>query len=172
MLSLFKKYYSANCEQDDLISIGTVGLIKAISTYRPDKGVRLATYASRCVENELLMYFRSQRKSAGDVSLSDALEGDGESGLSVEDVLYEEDDILDRLSRREDGRRLRKLVETALDPREKEIVVLRYGLGGGEPLPQRTVAARLGISRSYVSRLEKRALEKLRAGLEGRGFRP
>ncbi len=167
MLSLLKKYYSATCDQDDLISIGTIGLIKAISTYRSDKGVRLATYASRCVENELLMYFRSQRKSAGDVSLSDALEGDGDGGLSIEDVLYEEDDILERLSLREDSRRLLGFVETALDPREREIVTLRYGLGGREPLPQRTVAARLGISRSYVSRLEKRALGKLRACLEG-----
>ena len=162
-----KKYYSATCDQDDLISIGTIGLIKAISTYRAEKGVRLATYASRCVENELLMYFRSQRKSAGDVSLSDALEGDGDGGLSIEDVLYEEDDILERLSLKEDSRRLLGFVETALDPREKEIVTLRYGLGGREPLPQRTVAARLGISRSYVSRLEKRALGKLRACLEG-----
>ncbi len=167
MLSLLKKYYSATCDQDDLISIGTIGLIKAISTYRAEKGVRLATYASRCVENELLMYFRSQRKSAGDVSLSDALEGDGDGGLSIEDVLYEEDDILERLSLKEDSRRLLGFVETALDPREKEIVILRYGLGGREPLPQRTVAARLGISRSYVSRLEKRALGKLRACLEG-----
>lgn len=167
MLSLLKKYYSATCDQDDLISIGTIGLIKAISTYRAEKGVRLATYASRCVENELLMYFRSQRKSAGDVSLSDALEGDGDGGLSIEDVLYEEDDILERLSLKEDSRRLLGFVETALDPREKEIVTLRYGLGGREPLPQRTVAARLGISRSYVSRLEKRALGKLRACLEG-----
>jgi len=167
LLSLLKKYYSATCDQDDLISIGTIGLIKAISTYRADKGVRLATYASRCVENELLMYFRSQRKSAGDVSLSDALEGDGDGGLSIEDVLYEEDDILERLSLREDSRRLLGFVETALDPREREIVTLRYGLGGREPLPQRTVAARLGISRSYVSRLEKRALGKLRACLEG-----
>ena len=167
MLSLLKKYYSATCDQDDLISIGTIGLIKAISTYRAEKGVRLATYASRCVENELLMYFRSQRKSAGDVYLSDALEGDVDGGLSIEDVLYEEDDILERLSLKEDSRRLLGFVETALDPREKEIVTLRYGLGGREPLPQRTVAARLGISRSYVSRLEKRALGKLRACLEG-----
>ena len=166
---IVKKYYSMNCEQDDLISIGTVGLIKGISSYRPDRGVRLATYASRCVENEILMYFRSQRKSASDVSLSDALDNDGEGGLSIQDVLYEEDDILERLARKEDSRRLRRLVGTLLDQREREIVSLRYGLGGRPALPQREVAARLGISRSYVSRLEKRALEKLRRGMETGG---
>lgn len=166
---IVKKYYSMNCEQDDLISIGTVGLIKGISSYRPDRGVRLATYASRCVENEILMYFRSQRKSAGDVSLSDALDNDGEGGLSIQDVLYEEDDILERLALKEDSQRLRRLVGTLLDRREREIVSLRYGLGGRPALPQREVAARLGISRSYVSRLEKRALEKLRQGMETGG---
>ncbi len=166
---IIKKYYSATCDQDDLISIGTVGLIKGISSYRPDRGVRLATYASRCVENEILMYFRSQRKSAGDVSLSDALDNDGEGGLSIQDVLYEEDDILERLALKEDSRRLRRLVSTELDRREQEIVSLRYGLDGKSALPQREVAARLGISRSYVSRLEKKALEKLRKGMENGG---
>ena len=165
-LSTFKKYYAASCDPDDLISIGTVGLIKGISSYRPEKGVRLATYASRCVENEILMYFRSQRKSAGDVSLSDALDNDGEGGLSIQDVLYEEDDTLERLALREDSLRLRGFVETALDAREREIITLRYGLGDRTPLPQRTVAQKLGISRSYVSRLEKRALEKLRQSME------
>ncbi len=163
---IIKKYYSAACDQDDLISIGTIGLIKGISTYRPDRGVRLATYASRCVENEILMYFRSQRKSAGDISLSDALDNDGDGGLSIQDVLYEEDDILERLSLREDSRKLRRLAASILDDREREIISLRYGFEGASPLPQREVAARLGISRSYVSRLEKRALAKLRAHME------
>ena len=164
---IIKKYFSATCDQDDLISIGTVGLIKGISSYRPDRGVRLATYASRCVENEILMYFRSQRKTAGDVSLSDALDSDGEGGLSLQDILYEEDDILERLALKEDSRRLRQYVITELDRREREIVTLRYGLGGGPALPQREVAAKLGISRSYVSRLEKKALDKLRNRMEG-----
>ena len=163
---IIKKYYAAPCDQDDLISIGTIGLIKGISSYRPDRGVRLATYASRCVENEILMYFRSQRKSAGDVSLSDALDSDGEGGLSIQDVLYEEDDILERLSLKEDSRRLRRFVSDALEPREREIISLRYGLGGDAALPQREVADRLGISRSYVSRLEKKALEKLKKKME------
>lgn len=166
---IIKKYYSSSCDPDDLISIGTVGLIKGISSYRPDRGVRLATYASRCVENEILMYFRSQRKSAGDVSLSDALDNDGEGGLSIQDVLYEEDDILERLALKEDSRRLRRLVNTELDQREREIVSLRYGLDGRPALPQREVAAKLGISRSYVSRLEKKALEKLRKSMEEGG---
>ena len=166
---IVKKYYSTTCDQDDLISIGTVGLIKGITSYRPDRGVRLATYASRCVENEILMYFRSQRKSSGDISLSEALDNDGEGGLSMQDVLYEEEDILERLAMKEDSRRLRQLVGTALDEREREIIELRYGLGGLPPLPQREVAGKLGISRSYVSRLEKKALEKLRMALEGEG---
>ena len=166
---IVKKYYSTTCDQDDLISIGTVGLIKGITSYRPDRGVRLATYASRCVENEILMYFRSQRKSAGDISLSEALDNDGEGGLSMQDVLYEEEDILERLAMKEDSRRLRHLVGTALDEREREIIELRYGLGGLPPLQQREVAGKLGISRSYVSRLEKKALEKLRKRMEEGG---
>ena len=166
---IVKKYYSTTCDQDDLISIGTVGLIKGITSYRPDRGVRLATYASRCVENEILMYFRSQRKSAGDISLSEALDNDGEGGLSMQDVLYEEEDILERLAMKEDSRRLRQLVGTALDEREREIIELRYGLSGLPPLPQREVAGKLGISRSYVSRLEKKALEKLRKKMEEGG---
>ncbi len=166
---IVKKYYSTTCDQDDLISIGTVGLIKGITSYRPDRGVRLATYASRCVENEILMYFRSQRKSAGDISLSEALDNDGEGGLSMQDVLYEEEDILERLAMKEDSHRLRQLVGTALDEREREIIELRYGLGGLPPLPQREVAGKLGISRSYVSRLEKKALEKLRKRMEEGG---
>ena len=167
---IVKKYYSTTCDQDDLISIGTVGLIKGITSYRPDRGVRLATYASRCVENEILMYFRSQRKSSGDISLSEALDNDGEGGLSMQDVLYEEEDILERLAMKEDSRRLRQLVGTALDEREREIIELRYGLGGLPPLPQREVAGKLGISRSYVSRLEKKALEKLRKKMEAGGW--
>ena len=163
---IVKKYFTASCEQDDLISIGTIGLIKGISTYRPDKGVRLATYASRCVENEILMYFRSLRKSAADVSLSDAIDSDGDGGLSIQDVLFEEDDLIERISARESSARLHRCIAAVLDGREREIVVLRYGLYGRPPLPQREVAQSLGISRSYVSRLEKKALEKLRAAME------
>ena len=159
---IVKKYYSAD-DADDLISIGTIGLIKGINTYRADKNVRLATYASRCIENEILMYFRSQRKSAGDLSLSDALDVDGEgNGLYVMDVLAQEDDMAERIGSRELCRSLRALIDSSLDKREAQIIRLRYGLGGREPMTQWETARECGISRSYVSRLEKRALEKLR----------
>ena len=163
---IVKKYYSVD-DADDLISIGTIGLIKGINTYRADKNVRLATYASRCIENEILMYFRSQRKSAGDLSLSDALDVDGEgNGLYVMDVLAQEDDMAERIGSRELCRSLRALIDSSLDEREAQIIRLRYGLGGREPMTQWETARECGISRSYVSRLEKRALEKLRRALE------
>ena len=164
---IIKKYYAAAADQEDLISIGTVGLIKGVSTYRPDKNVRLATYASRCIENEVLMYFRSQRKSASDLSLSDSIESDREgNALSIQDVLAEEDDMFDAVSTAEMRTQVRKSVDTALDARESELVRARYGLDGASPLTQRETAAKLGISRSYVSRIEKKALEKLRRALE------
>ena len=163
---IVKKYYSAD-DADDLISIGTIGLIKGVNTYRADKNVRLATYASRCIENEILMYFRSQRKSAGDLSLSDALDVDGEgNGLFVMDVLAQEDDMAERIGSRELCRSLRALIGSSLDEREAQIIRLRYGLDGREPMTQWETARECGISRSYVSRLEKRALEKLRRALE------
>lgn len=163
-----KKYYSASADTDDLISIGTVGLIKGIDTYRPDRGVRLATYAARCAENEILMYFRSLKKSSADVSLSEALDTDTEgNSLSLMDVLSVEDDLAERVNLAEEARKVRNLVNIVLDSRESEIISARYGLNGESPLTQRECAARLGISRSYVSRIEKRALEKLREALDG-----
>ena len=163
-----KKYYTASADTDDLISIGTVGLIKGIDTYRPDRGVRLATYAARCAENEILMYFRSLKKSSADVSLSEALDTDTEgNSLSLMDVLAVEDDLAERVNLAEEARKVRNLVNTLLDSRESEIISARYGLNGESPLTQRECAARLGISRSYVSRIEKRALEKLREALDG-----
>ena len=164
---IVKKYYQ-NDDADDLISIGSIGLIKGINTYRPDKGVRLATYASRCVENEILMAFRTKRKSAGDVSLSEALDADEEGGgLKLMDVVATEEDLADRIGGRELCRTLRESVDRVLDKREARIIRLRYGLDGAEPLTQLETARKCGISRSYVSRLEKRALEKLRTSLEG-----
>lgn len=165
---IIKKYYSHATDQEDLISIGTIGLIKGVSTYRPDKNVRLATYASRCIENEVLMFFRSQRKSAGDLSLSDSIEGDGDgNSLSLMDVLAEEDDMFENVSMAELRRQVRHCVDTVLEPREADIIRMRYGLeNGGRPLTQREVAAKSGISRSYVSRIEKKALEKLRRAME------
>jgi len=163
---IVKKYYAQAGDVDDLISIGTVGLIKGINTYKPERGVRLATYASRCIENEILMHFRSQRKNAGDLSLSEALDTDGDgSGLSVMDVIAQEDDMAERLGSAEICGRLRDCIDTVLTPREARIVRLRYGLDGLPPRTQRDTAALCGISRSYVSRIEKRALEKLRTAL-------
>ena len=153
MLSPFKKYYTQSADQDDLISIGTIGLIKGISTYRPEKNVRLATYASRCIENEVLMYFRSMKKSAGDISLSESIETDGDgNSLSVMDVLTQDDDMFDNLSLLETRDNVRKYIDLCLDDREAEIIRKRYGLSGQTPKTQREVAAECGISRSYVSR--------------------
>ena len=163
---IMKKYYAQSADQEDLISIGTIGLIKGISTFDESKGARLATYAARCVENEILMHFRAQRKSSQDVSLSDFIETGGEgAALSLMDVVSDEEDLLERISGREDLRRLCKAVDEVLDSQERQVVVLRYGLGGCAPHRQREVADITGISRSYVSRIEKRALEKLRRAL-------
>ena len=150
---IIKKYYTQSADQDDLISIGTIGLIKGISTYRPEKNVRLATYASRCIENEVLMYFRSMKKSAGDISLSESIETDGDgNSLSVMDVLTQDDDMFDNLSLLETRDNVRKYIDLCLDDREAEIIRRRYGLSGQAPKTQREVAAECGISRSYVSR--------------------
>ena len=150
-----------------MISIGTIGLIKGITTFDASKGARLATYAARCVENEILMYFRSQRKSAQDVSLSDYIEtGADGAPLALMAVISEDCDLLEEISGREAVGLLRQAVERCLTEQERQVVVLRYGLGGGAPLRQRQVAEKLGISRSYISRIEKRALGKLRQALE------
>lgn len=163
---IVKKYYAQSEDVEDLISIGTIGLIKGINTYRSDKGVKLSSYVSRCIENEILMNFRGKRKSAGDVSLSEALDVEEEgSALSYLDVLAQEDDLADRIGSRELCLQLRRAIDRELTEREGEIVRLRYGLGGSEPMTQRQISERFGISRSYVSRIEKRALEKLRAAL-------
>ena len=164
---ILKKYYANVSDQEDLISIGTIGLIKGISTFDRTKGARLATYAARCVENEILMYFRSQRKSSQDVSLSDYIEtGADGAPLALMDVVSQDEDLLERVSGREQLRQVCKAVDTVLTEQERQVIVLRYGLGSGSPKRQREVADITGISRSYVSRIEKRALEKLRAALE------
>lgn len=158
-----RRFENTGINIEDLISIGTIGLIKGINTYRPDKGVRLATYASKCTENEILMHFRSARKNAAELSLSDAIDTDGDGNtLSLMDILAEEEDLDERLQHSETCRALRQYIDTSLDPREADIIRMRYGLSGGKPLTQREVAESCGISRSYVSRIEKRAIEKLR----------
>ena len=157
-----KKYYAQTGDQEDLISIGTIGLIKGISTFKPDKSVRLATYAARCIENEILMYFRAQKKRQGEVSLTDTLEtgGDGNS-LSLLDTLAVDDNMLEELDMKDACQQVRRCIKSNLTEREQMIICLRYGLNHGKPKTQREVAKQCQISRSYVSRIEKRALEKL-----------
>lgn len=163
---IIKKYYTQTDDVDDLISIGTIGLIKGINTYRPDKGVRLATYASRCCENEILMYFRSRRKNAGDISLSDALDTDSEgNSLLLMDIVSNEEELSDRIGQYEICQKLRECIDSVLTGREARIIKIRYGIGSAEPKTQRETAELCGISRSYVSRIEKKALSKLRDAL-------
>ena len=164
---IIKKYYTQNGDQEDLLSIGTIGLIKGISTFDASKGARLATYAARCIENEILMYFRGQKKLQNEVSLSDSLESEnGEDALQLMDVVGVEDTMLEDLQDRDNALRVRELVRERLPERESRIIRLRYGLDGTVPLTQREVAAVFGISRSYISRIEKKALALLRADLE------
>ena len=164
---IMKKYYAQVSDQEDLISIGTIGLIKGISTFDASKGARLATYAARCVENEILMHFRAQRKSAQDVSLSDYIEtGADGAALSLMDVVAEDCDLLEQVSTKEAVTALQRALKTCLTEQEQLVLTLRYGLGDGAPKRQREVAQVTGISRSYVSRIEKRALEKLRKVLD------
>ena len=164
---IMKKYYAIASDQEDLISIGTIGLIKGITTFDTTKGARLATYAARCVENEILMYFRSQRKSSQDVSLSDYIEtGTDGAALSLMDVVSDEEDLTDAICRKENAQRVRSAVSDCLTEQERLVISLRYGLDGNPPQRQREVAQLTGISRSYVSRIEKRALEKLRKAME------
>lgn len=167
---IVKKYYAQTGDQDDLISIGTIGLIKGISTFKADKNVRLATYASRCIENEILMHFRAQKKLAGEVSLADTLDSNDESGsLSLMDVIAVDDNMLEELDNRDACQKVRKCVEDCLTARERAIITQRYGLDDRPPRTQREIAARCGISRSYVSRIEKKALCKLEQAMGERG---
>lgn len=164
---IMKKYYATGADQEDLISIGTIGLIKGIETFDGSKGARLATYAARCVENEILMHFRAMKKSSQDVSLSDYIEtGSDGAPLELMDVVSSEEDLLETISLRQQKKALLEAVERVLTDQEKQVVRLRYGLGTGSPKRQREVAEVTGLSRSYISRIEKRALEKLRAALE------
>ncbi len=164
---IMKKYYAQTADQEDLISIGTIGLIKGITTFDSSKGARLATYAARCVENEILMYFRSQKKNSQDVSLSDYIEtGTDGAALSLMDVVSGEEDLLEQVNKRQLLQKVCRAVDTCLTPQEKEVILHRYGLGGYTAKRQREVAQRIGISRSYVSRIEKKALQKLRQALE------
>jgi len=160
---IVKKYYTTNCEQDDLISIGTIGLIKAVSSFKSDKGIRLATYAARCIENEILMHFRNLKKSSQDLYISDPIDTDKDgNALTLIDIIADDYDLSEDVDTKIKLQKLRVLLNGTLDKREKEILELRYGLNDCEELTQREIAKKLGISRSYVSRIETAALKKLR----------
>ncbi len=165
---VLKKYAGAQEEMEDMISCGTIGLIKAVSTYIPGKGSRLATYAARCIENEILMMLRGHRKISREVSLYEPMGTDKEGNeVRLLDVIeYEQPDALEQLENKENIERLRKAQGKVLNEREQEIIAYRYGMKTGEEVTQREIGEMLGISRSYVSRIEKRALQKLRRALE------
>jgi len=159
---IIKKYYSNLNDQDDLISIGTIGLIKAVNTFDSSKGIRLSSYAARCIENEVLMFFRSSKKSAQDISMNEPIDTDKDgNALTLMDVMSTEDNILEDLDCKIKSEQLKRYIFEVLSPRERTIIELRYGLTGINPLTQREVAKKLGISRSYVSRIEKKSLGAL-----------
>jgi len=160
---IMKKYRISENDYDDLMSIGTIGLIKAADTFKPKKGTRFSTYASRCIENEILMHFRSQKKTANTLSINDILDIDKEGNeLTLYDTISIEDTISDDVARKINIKKIEEYIKTALTQRERDIIIMRYGLNGKGEINQQEVANRLGISRSYVSRIEKKAIEKLR----------
>lgn len=164
---IVKKYYSKTNDTDDLISIGTIGLIKAIDSFKPDKNVRLATYASRCIENEILMHFRSNKKQTNDIYLCDTLEVDKDGNpLTIEDTVSSDSDLAEDLETKVQWEKVARIIENMDDEREREIIILRYGLNNKKPMTQREVAQRLNISRSYVSRIEKKVLGDIKKQVE------
>lgn len=164
---IIKKYYASYSDQDDLISIGTIGLIKGVNTFNGERGTRLATYAARCIENEILMYFRNQKKSAQDISMNEPIDTDAEGNpLTLSEIIYTDDTITEDLDKKIKIEKLKQYIDELPDTRGREILMKRYGLDGGIPQTQRQIASRLGISRSYVSRIEKKTLEELRRKFE------
>ena len=162
-----KKYTGCGQEHEELLSIGTIGLIKGISSFNPEKGTRLATYAARCVENEILMLFRAKKKEQGDVSLNETIGTDKEGNqIMLIDVMSDEgEDVFESINTDMEVKQLYQNIRKELDPREQEVIILRYGLIDGNSMPQREIAKKLNISRSYVSRIEKKAVKKLRKGI-------
>ena len=165
---IVKKYYSNYSDQDDIISIGTIGLIKGIDSFDYKKGTRLATYASRCIENEILMHFRAKKKSEKDISMNEPIDTDSEGNpLTFTDIIYSESTVFDEVDLKMRSEKLYQYLKKLQDPRERQILVMRYGLYDTVALPQREVAEQLGISRSYVSRIEKKALSELKKMFDG-----
>lgn len=160
---IIKKYYSNYSDQEDIISIGTIGLIKGINTFDYTKGTRLATYASRCIENEIFMHFRTRKKNANEISMNEPIDTDSEGNpLTFTDIIYSDETVFDDVDLKIKSEKLYKYLDNIDDPRKKKILIMRYGLYDTEPLTQREIAKELGISRSYVSRIETKAIEELR----------
>ena len=165
---IVRKYYATGRDQEDLVSIGTIGLVKAVDSFKSEAGTRFATYAARCIQNEILMHFRAEKKHTSEVSMNDTIDVDRDGNpLTYMDVISSEECVSDEVFRSVEAEQAMKYVRTRLDPRERQVIVMRFGLGGGEALTQRDVALKLGISRSYVSRIEKAAIDKLRAAFGG-----
>ena len=163
---IVRKYYASSPAEEDLISIGTIGLIKSVDSFDITNGARFATYAAKCIQNEILMYFRSRKKLAYEVSLDETIDTDRDgNALTYGDVIKCDDTIADDLDTKMKLSKAAAYIMQHLDERERQIIILRYGLSGQKPVPQREIAARLGISRSYVSRIEKSALDKIRSAL-------
>lgn len=164
---IVRKYYSTARNAEDLVSIGTIGLVKAVDTYNVRNGTKFATYAAKCIQNEILMHFRAQKKLAGEVSLCETIDVDRDGNpLTYIDVICSDEDIAEEVDRRMQIEKMMRSVECCLTTRERQIIMMRYGLGDRAPETQRQIAEKLGISRSYVSRIEKSALSKLRAAME------
>ena len=164
---IIKKYYSTYSDQDDLISIGTIGLIKGINSFKPEKGTKLATYVSRCIENEILMYFRNIKKTSQEISFSEPIDIDNEGNpLTLMDIISIDDTIIDDIDYKEKLKKTIEIIDNIKNKRDKQIIVMRYGLNGNLPMTQNEVAKVLKISRSYVSRIEKRIIEMIRAEFE------
>ena len=164
---IIKKYYTKESDHEDLVSIGTIGLIKALDSFNPDKSIKLSSYASRCIENEILMHFRNGKKSAQDMSLDDSIDTDKDGNpLTLIDILAVDDDFTRNLERETYLSKLRKFIDETLDEREKKIIDMRFGLDGSKPKTQQEIADILGISRSYISRIEKKSLDLLRKRYE------
>ena len=165
---IVRKYYATAKNQEDLVSIGTIGLVKAVDTFKISCGAKFATYAARCIQNEILMHFRSQKKLSAEVSLNETIDVDRDGNpLTYIDVLACDESLCADIERKITSDRALKLVDTILTDRERRIIVLRYGIGRREPMTQRQIAESLKISRSYVSRIEKSALEKLSSAING-----
>lgn len=170
---IVRKYYTSYHTPDDLISIGSLGLIKAIDSFDSKNGARFATYAAKCIQNEILMFFRSQKKLSCEVSINETIDIDRDGNpLTYIDIISCEDTIADDLDVKMHTQYAFRLIRDSLCERERQILIMRYGLTGKQPLPQREVAKELGISRSYVSRIEKKALEKIKENFEARNLYP